>query len=84
VDLSEVTGKLDALAAQIAALVDALATKQEPSVAPVAPTPIVLPIQMAQPVSAGKSVSVRSPTGEEWTVNVSANGATPNVPEETR
>jgi hypothetical protein len=78
VDLSPVTDKLDALTAMIQSLVAAMRSQQQPAPEP-APqqAPIVLPIQVAQPATAGKSVTVTDPEGRRWSVDVSANGTQP-------
>ena len=81
VDLSPVTERLDALTAQISALVTAIGQKQAPTPEPAAP--VIVPITM--PVSTptqSKSVSVTTPDNRTFTVQVtpSTNGTTPNTP----
>lgn len=81
VDLTPVTERLDTLTAQIAALVAALSNQRpaEPPPPQQPPAPVVVPIMVPQQ-SSGKSVSVTTPEGRTWNVEVqpvSTNGTEP-------
>ena len=78
VDLSPVTERLDALTAQISALVTAIG--QKPAAPPEQSAPVIVPITMpVQSPTQSKSVSVTTPDNRTFTVEVkpSTNGTQP-------